>query len=31
MIGTIREAGAEDFAAALHERYSDFTPVHALI
>lgn len=31
LVGAIREAGAADFAAALDERYCDFTPVHDLI
>lgn len=31
VIGAIRDAGEADFAAALDERYCDFTPVHQLI
>lgn len=31
MIEAIRETGATEFAAALYERYCDFTPVHNLI
>ena len=31
MIGAIRDAGGDEFADALYERYCDFTPVHQLI
>lgn len=30
-IDAVRSAGAPDFAAALHERYTDFGPVHELV
>lgn len=31
LIEVVRDAGQVEFAAALHERYCDFTPVHNLI